>query len=343
VRTILNTVGTSLARNASPSGSPDVAELIRFLALTDLRKASAETNALYHLLREDDALVFLHSETPESHLCARALAEFFENRGHETRMVCVRDLSYREADFRLGLRALVGTLVACIREERFKGREVLINATGGFKAEGAYATLVGLLFNVPVYYIYEAFQRIVQMPPLPIDWDYSVIAEHEDLLHSLSGEGRSKFELVRSTLPKEISSLLEERENRIFLSPAGVAVFEAYLEKVQRAPKIPVYFGKRALEWYQKADATTRERIRGILRRLCLPEVRRSGAKKLKNSRCFVYPQGHQNERVLFCEKGEGLIVCALAQHSDRSYDRLFDEGLSCEKRGKLVPFEEDF
>lgn len=215
MRTILNTVGTSLVRNASPSGSPDVAELIRFLALTDLRKASAETNALCHLLREDDALVFLHSETPESHLCAWALAEFFENRGHETRMVCVRDLSYREADFRLGLRALVGALVACIREEQARGREVLINATGGFKAEGAYATLVGLLFNVPVYYIYEAFQRVVQMPPLPIDWDYSVIAEHEDLLRSFTQEGVKKTRSTGCPRYDESRTVPPERSGRV--------------------------------------------------------------------------------------------------------------------------------
>jgi len=70
-----------------------------------------------------------------------------------------------------GLRSLVATLISLIRKERAGGREVLVNATGGFKAEIAYATLVGLLFDVPVYYIHEAFQDIIEMPPTPIGWD----------------------------------------------------------------------------------------------------------------------------------------------------------------------------
>lgn len=50
-----------------------------------------------------------------------------------------------------GLRSLVATLIDQIRQEKKQVREVLINATGGFNAEIAYATLVGLLFDVPVY------------------------------------------------------------------------------------------------------------------------------------------------------------------------------------------------
>ncbi|MEN3183593.1 MAG: putative CRISPR-associated protein [Atribacterota bacterium] len=344
MRTILNTVGTSLLKNAAFSGKPTVPDLVRFLKMTDPKKASAETHALRHIMREDDALVFLHSETEDGALCAQALAVYYEDKGHEVRTVLVKDLSYRETDFRLrGLRSLVGKLFACIREEKQKGREVLINATGGFKAEGAYATLVGLLCNIPVYYIHEIFQEIIPMPPLPIDWDYSYIAEHEEILEFLSQDLRTRFEFREQfpKIPKEIHTLLEEEENYVFLSPAGEALFQAYRTKLEQAPRIPVYFSKRALEWYEKADTTIRENVRRILRKLLLPEVRRNGAKKLKDPRCFVYPQGHRDERVFFCEEDEKIVVCALARHSDKSYDKLLQSGLPCGKKGTLIPFTE--
>lgn len=344
MRTVINTVGTSLLKNATPPGKPAVPDLVRFLKMTDPRKASAETHALSHIVQEGDALVFLHSETEDGTLCAQALATYYREKGHETRTVPVKDLSYREADFRLrGLRSLVGQLFACIREEEQKGREVLINATGGFKAEGAYATLVGLLCNIPVYYIHEVFQEIIPMPPLPITWDYSYIAEYEEILEFLSQDLRTRFEFKERfpKIPKEIHTLLQEEENYVFLSPTGEALFQAYRTRLEQVPRIPIYFAKRALDWYEKADATVQRNVRRTLRKLLLPETRRNGAKKLKDPRCFVYPQGHQDERVFFCEGEEGIIVCALARHSDKSYDKLLRSGFPCGKGGTLIPFTE--
>ncbi|MCS7241286.1 MAG: putative CRISPR-associated protein [Candidatus Caldatribacterium sp.] len=346
MRTILNTVGTSLCKNAASSQNPTISELVQFLEVTDPRRASAETNALSHILKEDDALVFLHSETKDGELCAKALATYYEQKGHESRTVLVKDLSYREADFRLrGLRSLVGQLFACIQEEKQKGREVLINATGGFKAESAYATLVGLLCNVPVYYIHEVFQEIIAMPPLPIGWDYSFVAEYEEIFEFLEADLRSRFEFKEKfrELPAKVRTLLAEEENYVFLSPAGEALFQAYRAKLTQTPRIPVYFSKRALEWYKEADATVQESVRRILRKLMLPEVRRNGAKKLKDPRCFVYPQGHVDERVFFCEKEDGIVICALTKHSDRSYDKIVRSGLPCARRGALTPFTEPF
>ena len=63
----------------------------------------------------------------------------------------IPDLDYEESRFKVkGLRSLVSTLIKLVREYNASG-EVSINATGGFKAEMAYANLIGLLFNVPVF------------------------------------------------------------------------------------------------------------------------------------------------------------------------------------------------
>jgi len=179
MRTFLTTVGTSLLGNARRSLDPAqpaaVADqqLSNYLSHADPTKASAETNSLSRLLHEGDRVVFLHSQTDEGRQCAEALQRHFDGqRDYTATLVGVPDLTYAESRFKMrGLRSLVATLISLIRKERASGREVLVNATGGFKAEIAYATLVGLLFDVPVYYIHEAFQDIIEMPPTPIGWD----------------------------------------------------------------------------------------------------------------------------------------------------------------------------
>ncbi|MER3473403.1 MAG: hypothetical protein C4335_05085 [Armatimonadota bacterium] len=149
LRTIVTTAGTSLLTNAERAGKAK--SLQTYLRFTEQEKASAETNSLSRLLQEGDRIVFLHSQTKEGERAATALATFYSNNGYPSDLREVYDLQYHENRFKMrGLRALVATLVDIIRQEREQGREVLINATGGFKAEIAYATLVGLLFDVPV-------------------------------------------------------------------------------------------------------------------------------------------------------------------------------------------------
>jgi len=184
MRTILTTVGTSLLGNARHDlqvEQPNAHQLANYLRHVDVIQTSTETNSLSRLLQEHDQMIFLCSQTPEGKQCAEALAQYYKNAGYQTKVVEVPDLTYTESRFKMrGLQSLVATLIDQIRREKAQARQVLINATGGFKAEIAYATLVGLLFDVPVYYIHEAFRDIIEMAPTPISWDYSLLADYEE-------------------------------------------------------------------------------------------------------------------------------------------------------------------
>lgn len=239
MRTILTTVGTSLLSNAKRDlneQQPHQHQLANYLRNTDAAKASAETNSLSRLLTEgDERIVFLCSQTDEGKQCAEALARHYKNAQHETKVIEVPDLNYSERRFKMrGLRSLVATLIEQIRREKAQGREVLINATGGFKAEIAYATLVGLLFDVPVYYIHEAFREIIEMPPTPISWDYSLLANYEEFFEWIDADLRSTQEVDEwlRGLPPNIRLLLTEEENFTMLSPAGEAFYKAYRDRL---------------------------------------------------------------------------------------------------------------
>lgn len=267
MRTIITTVGTSLLTNAQRDlglpreKPPGPTELAQYLRRTPPEKASAETNSLSRLLQEGDHIIFLRSQTEEGQRCAEALARHYENQGHPSRVVEVPDLTYTESRFKMrGLRSLVATLIEHIREEQGKGRRVLINATGGFKAEIAYATLVGLLFDVPVYYIHEAFRDIIEMPPTPIDWDYSLLADYEEFFEWISGDLRETREVDERLrgLPEEVRLLLVEEESYTLLSPAGEAFYEAYRGHKEAAARTPVWLSDAAWQTYHSAAVPPR-------------------------------------------------------------------------------------
>jgi putative CRISPR-associated protein (TIGR02619 family) len=336
MRTILTTVGTSLLSNAKRDFNeqqPNEQQLANYLSHTDAAKASAETNSLSRLLTEgDDRIVFLRSQTDEGEQCAEALARHYANAEYETRTIEVPDLNYTESRFKMrGLRSLVATLIDQIRREKAQGREVLINATGGFKAEIAYATLVGLLFNVPVYYIHEAFREIIKMPPTPISWDYSLLADCDEFFEWIDADLRPTAEVDTRLrgLPEEVRLLLAEEEGFTLLSPAGEAFYEAYLDRVEQAIPESVLLSAQAWDTYRAAAPDVRQVFDRGLRKLALRELRLGGSDRVRNCDCLVYPKGHRDERLFFFEGEDGNVrVCELSRHSDGSYERMIARGV---------------
>lgn len=335
MRTILTTVGTSLLTNIKRDWNvekPDEQQLVNYIRHTGAERVSAETNSLSRLLQPGDCIVLLHSQTEDGARCAEALRRYYEGQGYKVSVREVPDLTYTESRFKVrGLRSLVAMLIDLIRSEKRQGREVIVNATGGFKAEIAYATLVGLLFDVPVYYIHEAFREIIEMPPAPISWDYSLLAEYEEFFEWLREDLRETAEVDKKLrgLPNEIRLLLAEEEGFTMLSPAGEAFYEAYRDRLEQVKFIPIFLSDEAWHTYSNSEASIRQLFDRTLRKLQLKELRVNGADRVNNCDCLVFPKGHRDERLFFYEHEDGSIrVCELARHSDQSYERLIERGV---------------
>lgn len=333
MRTILTTVGTSLLSNARRTyqdTQPSDQKLLTYLRNTENCKACAEANSLSRLLEPDDKIVFLHSHTDAGTQCARVLQEHYRYSGYSSEIREICDLAYSESRFKiLGLRSLVATLVELIVTERKSHRKVLINATGGFKAESAYATLVGLVFNVPVYYIHEAFQDIIKMPFIPLSWDYSIIADHAEFFTWLDSDLRKTedVELRLRELPNEIAMLLVEDEGYTYLSPTGEIFFMAYSEALSAAAAVPVEFSKQARKTYQTFEPATKKSFDRLISKLRIRNLRNNGSARVNISDCLVYPRGNRPERLFYYEDDNILKVCELALHGD-SYEKLLKNGV---------------
>jgi putative CRISPR-associated protein (TIGR02619 family) len=311
----------------------DQRQLSNYVSHIEPVRASAETNSLSRLLSQgDERVVFLCSQTEDGRLCADTLRTYYQSARYDSRVIEVPDLTYAESRFKMrGLRSLVATLIGQIRQEKAQGRDIIVNATGGFKAEIAYATLVGLLFDVPVYYIHEAFRDIIEMPPTPISWDYSLLADHEDFFEWINVDLRPAKEVDERLRgrPEDIRLLLAEEDDLTMLSPTGEAFYEAYRERLAQAQNVVIWLSARAWGTYHAVASEVRQLFDRTLSKLRMRELRISGADRVHNCDCLVFPKGHRDERIFFYETGDGSVrVCELARHSDQSYERLMQRSV---------------
>jgi putative CRISPR-associated protein (TIGR02619 family) len=330
MRTIISTVGTSLKGNAARAGECDLAA---FLKRADPVKASAETNGLSRLLVPDDALRFLHSATDDGRACAAAIASHYERQGHPAASIEIAGLTYSEKVFaERGLRSLVTLLCGEVRAARRQGREPVLHATGGFKAEAVYVGLVGQLLRVPVYYIHEQFQDMVRLPPAPLGWDMALLLWNEEFLRWIQEDLRptAEVEARLAGLPADVAALVgDDEEGYRTLSPLGEAYFEAYLGQLETVESTPVLFSEAARRTWEGYSPSTRERFVRWIEKVKEPGLRRSQAERISGCECLIFPQGHCDERLFVVEEAEGAVrVLELALHEDGSYSKLLKRGV---------------
>ena len=247
-RTHLVPVGTSLLRNAARDldlgRAPNDADLDNYLADAPPSAVSAENNALNRELQPGDRVVLFASDTDDGARCAQALARHLQRTGTEA-LPCrkrdgVEEESFRVPDLRIdergrflrrGLRTYVRLLIQWIKEEQNGGREVLVNATGGFKSQTSLAVLAGTILRLPVYYIFETGTENVLLPRLPLAWDGAFRQAYDDAL-TWATEPRERAEVERHVVGRPFQDLFfnlldDEPDGRLRLSAVGYLVAEA--------------------------------------------------------------------------------------------------------------------
>lgn len=331
MRVILTTIGTSLLGNSSRKGvSQDEASLVQFIK-QDPHAACAESNSLSRLLEPGDKVALIHSHTPEGEACAKVLSSYLKSIDIEVERHQVDQLKYNQNEFaRLGLRNLVQTLSREIRKAKSGGGEVIINATGGFKAEIAYATAVGLLFKVPVCYIHEKFQDIITLPATPIGWDPTLISQNEAFFNWIDEESRARQEVQSRLyhLPKSVQMLLEDdSDGNTYLSAMGEAYMEAFRLRIEETSQTPLYFSKRAMRFWNRLQPSQKELFEKQLSRLRVPELRSSVVELIPPSDALIFPQGRVDERIFFTEKKGEIYILELTCHGS-NYNSLINRGV---------------
>jgi putative CRISPR-associated protein (TIGR02619 family) len=204
------TVGTSLKGNLERAKTEKISELLTQRniqgVVMELSKkepkdylAGAEINSITSILEKGLLgkrlnLYFLISDTEDGALIGDILKTYYERKQNpfsfeHVEVSKIEGLTDQSPlRFRTeGLRNLVRAIAQIVR--RHHSQSVLINATGGYKAQISFAGMIGQALEIPVCYLFEKFSEVIELPPQPISMDLSFWLEHAPLFFELAGEG----------------------------------------------------------------------------------------------------------------------------------------------------------
>jgi putative CRISPR-associated protein (TIGR02619 family) len=245
---LISTVGTSLFGNIKAQFNPNLGlaeeqhkqlqafhkdknwgQMARLLAQLppSARVCGAEINSIEEAVKRNRVdlqhLHFLHSDTDEGRDTAKVLEGCFIHRGMDgLQTVRLHQIDELKDDapsrFKVyGLRNLVRELGGLV--ETHQPENIVIDATGGYKAQIAIAVVFGQALNIPVLYRHERFSEIIDIPPMPIAFDFALLGENAALLAQFE-RGSALDQSEVDEVDEKVRVLLEEIE------VDGVSVFE---------------------------------------------------------------------------------------------------------------------
>lgn len=206
--TLICTVGTSLKGNIDqqlPSSrlrklwdsrnNKGLSVELNRISPTD-RICGAEINSIHSiiekgLLQQRAALIFFVSDTDDGRFIGEILKKYYESsrnphRFERVEVRVIEGLTDRDIiRFRnQGLKNLVKRISEVVKTPE-ESKRILINATGGYKAQISFAGMIGQALDIPVCYMYEGFSEVIQLPPQPVVLDLSFWLGHNDLFYDL--------------------------------------------------------------------------------------------------------------------------------------------------------------
>lgn len=242
--TLICTVGTSLLNNLRRSPDSDIQDAFNAqnwqqlsLSLLDRsnsdRLCGAEINSIASIcdkgfLSNRLSLIFLVSDTDDGRAMGNLLKLYFDNNKNPLKFERVeyrvleglRDDSVQ--DFRQkGLKNLVREISTEVR--KFSPEAIAINATGGYKAQISFAGMIGQALGIPVYYLFEKFSEVIELPPQPVALDLAFWLNNYLLFESLETENIVEVSNLEFSLEDPyLQSLLDREDDLVCLSAMGI-------------------------------------------------------------------------------------------------------------------------
>jgi len=252
--TLISTVGTSLFTNIQrlEQGHPLKESFARrnwvetALKLLELppedHTCGAEINSITSMLQrgkldQRQRLIFLISDTKDGRHTGQVLKHYYSHsknpyRFDQVNMTVVEGL--RDDDVNAfknqGLRNLVKEISKLVQQ--YSSASIAINATGGYKAQISFAGLIGQTLEIPVYYLFERFAEVIELPPQPVALDLGFWLEHYEVLQRLDTDTIARDELGPNIADPRFQPLIDEvkinGQTYVALSATGQLFHEGF-------------------------------------------------------------------------------------------------------------------
>ncbi len=214
----------------------------------NIYRTCAELNTLKRMIDENYISAdnvrgcFLVSDTYIGKLCGDVLSQYSndsygQGKEHFT-IQKIKKLDYNFENFKhKGLPNLIKEVIrlSVYPELDVQDTRIAICATGGFKAETAYVTMLGMILGKPVFYIHENQTNLIFFPPFPVVLNYSKIIRYFDHIYNLKWgideKKYKKYEKIWKDNNDEVNMKLfvKKIDKEFQLNDAGEIILEIIL------------------------------------------------------------------------------------------------------------------
>jgi len=187
---------------------------------------------------------------------------------------------------------------------------VVFNIAGGYKGVIPYLTVMALINNCDIYYIFEESQTVIEIPRAPLEINYSVFDKYSReiglLDHGIERYEKEKEKNFTAFSELEKAGMVEKLEDMTFLSPLG----RIFLEKYRRN-FFEFYCSDEVWEEINK-----QKDIQRILAEKFREEIIRVKKTETKGMH-RVYDDGDNPNRIYYFEHGGGVYIYKTFQNEE--------------------------
>lgn len=218
------------------------------------RILSAEIYSLINMnLTDNDRVHLIASDTDDGEACAKAVEMYLEQYWPKVD-VKVKRISGLQVDDPVSFRrkGVVEYCRYCLQAAyNFGSDNLVLNPTGGFKALVPYTVLVGMLKHVPCRYIFEQSDTVLELPPLPIEFERSTFESYRPLFEQMERDTSISLADWNLRVPFDKRSMLEalvDSDGRqVTLSGVGFLFLDEMRTPSLRVPFLSHYAWKDCL------------------------------------------------------------------------------------------------
>lgn len=341
--TLISTVGTSLFGNLKHTTDEQLKQAFenknwQQLALLLLEKPStdricgAEINSIARIcekgfLSSYRKLIFLISDTDDGRKTAEILKLYYENSRNSLKF-------NDQPEFRI-LKGLRDDDVKAFRQEGLKNlvreisnevrtsgsEQIAINATGGYKAQISFAGMIGQALEIPVYYLFERFSEVIELPPQPVALDLAFWLNNYSLFELLEAEQTIDQAEIEDILSEStpiferdyMHSIIDEEliDNTTYISLSAMGVLfneRSRLEFAKQETTLLSLIPQDSTDPKNKAINLRDDHGKDILKAFSEKICRSPYVKKIVNS----LPFNSKQTKPIRCTKPNGIIEFVL-------------------------------
>lgn len=106
---------------------------------------------------------------------------------------------------------------------------IILNITGGYKATIPYMTIMGQINNIPIYYIFEDINELIEIPQAPIDIKWEIFEQHANILYDLENGIYNWTDYKKeNNIDNNLSACIWEEDGMAELNAIGKIFWEKY-------------------------------------------------------------------------------------------------------------------